>query len=74
MITDGWLDGVNKVVSPNKSGKITPKIIVMHYTASWRAAGAIKTLSTRGTKVSAQIVVDTDGTITQLVGRPPTKA
>jgi N-acetylmuramoyl-L-alanine amidase len=67
MITDGWLDSVNKVVSPNKSGKIAPTIIVMHYTASWRAAGAIKTLSTRGTKVSAQIVVDTDGTITQLV-------
>lgn len=67
MITNGWLDGVHKVVSPNKSGKITPTIIVMHYTASWRAAGAIKTLSTRSAKVSAQIVIDTDGTITQLV-------
>lgn len=67
MITNGWLDDVNKVISPNKSGKITPRFIVMHYTASWRAAGAIRTLSTRGTKVSAQIVVDTDGMITQLV-------
>ena len=63
----GWIDYANKVVSPNVSGQIIPQFIVMHYTASWRASGAIQTLSTRGTKVSAHIVIDTDGTTTQLV-------
>ncbi len=67
MIIDGWLDWAIRKDSPNFSGNITPEFIVMHYTASWRAEGAIRTLTTRSAKVSAQFVVDTDGTVTQLV-------
>ena len=63
----GWLDYAAQVISPNTSGQIIPQFIVMHYTASWRAEGAISTLSTRGSKVSAHVVIDTDGTVTQLV-------
>ena len=55
------------IASPNKSGKIEPKFIVMHYTAGKSADSAINTLTRKGSNVSAQIVVALDGTITQLV-------
>lgn len=55
------------IPSPNKSGKIDPKFIVMHYTAGNTAESAINTLTRKGSNVSAQIVIDIDGTITQLV-------
>jgi N-acetylmuramoyl-L-alanine amidase len=61
------LEGVNYVASPNKSGRITPKFIVQHYTAGYTASSAIDTLARRGSGVSAHIVVDLDGTITQMV-------
>jgi N-acetylmuramoyl-L-alanine amidase len=55
--------------SPNVGGAITPRVIVMHYTATWEAGSAIRTLkdANRENRVSAHVVVDLDGTITQLV-------
>lgn len=61
------LEGVRVVRSPNISGFMNPTGAIMHYTASYDAAGAIRTLTNPATKVSAHLVIDTDGTITQLV-------
>ena len=56
--------------SPNVSGRLVdPRFIVMHYTAGATAQGAIATLkdpNVRG-KPSAHVVIDRDGTGTQLV-------
>ncbi len=51
--------------TPNKSGFITPKFIVMHYTAGWSAAPALSWFSQRTSAVSAHLVLDTDGTLYQ---------
>lgn len=61
------LQGVPLHLSPNMGGIIKPRFIVMHYTAGWTAASAIATLCNPAAKVSAQFVVDRDGSITQLV-------
>ena len=55
------------IESPNMGGEITPKFIVMHYTAGYSAESAINTLTSPKAKVSAHVVIDRDGTITQLV-------
>ena len=57
----------DQVPSPNRGGTIVPKFVVGHYTATWDAASAIRTLTTLGTGVSAHFVIDRDGTITQLL-------
>jgi N-acetylmuramoyl-L-alanine amidase len=61
------LDGAPYVASPNKGGRITPKFVVMHYTAGYTATSAINTLTRKGSGVSAHVTVDLDGTITQHV-------
>jgi len=66
-IKNHLLNGVDYQPSPNVGGKITPKFIVQHYTAGYTASSAINTLTNRNAKVSAHVVVDLDGTITQLV-------
>lgn len=66
-IINGVLQGVKFIESPNHGGIINPRFIIKHYTAGWTAASAIATLTNPETKVSAQFVVDRDGTITQLV-------
>lgn len=66
-ITKGFLDTAKQITSPNVGGVIVPKIIVVHYTAGLTAASAISTLTNPSSKVSAQFVVDRDGSITQLV-------
>ena len=53
--------------SPNRSGRLRPSYLVMHYTAGDSAAGAIRTLSDPATKASAHLVIARDGGITQLV-------
>lgn len=53
--------------SPNYSGVINPKFVVMHYTAGWTAESAIKTFSSSTSRVSAQITIDRDGTVYQHV-------
>lgn len=66
-ITNHRLDGAKYFASPNVGSVINPKFIVQHYTAGYTASSAINTLTRRGSKVSAHVVVDLDGTITQLV-------
>lgn len=61
------LEGVPFIASPNMSGFITPTGAIMHYTAGWTASSAIKTLTSPAAKVSAHLVIDRDGSITQLV-------
>jgi len=66
-IENHFLEGVPFVSSPNIGGQITPRFIVQHYTAGYTAESAINVLTRRGSQVSAHVVVDLDGTITQLV-------
>lgn len=66
-IVNHLLEGVHVERSPNVSGLMTPTGVIMHYTAGFTADSAIKTLCNPAAKVSAHLVIDTDGTITQLV-------
>lgn len=66
-ITNHRLDGVHFVQSPNVGGFMTPTGAIMHYTAGWTAQSAVATLTNPAAKVSAHLVIDRDGTITQLV-------
>lgn len=66
-IKDHKLENITYTPSPNKGGVINPSVIVMHYTAGWTASSAISWLCDPSAKVSAHLVIDWDGTITQLV-------
>ena len=66
-IQNNQYKNANYIESPNMGGVITPKFIVMHYTAGYNAESAINTLTSPKSKVSAHVVIDRDGTITQLV-------
>lgn len=64
------LDGkpVAQRKTPNMGGTLVkPSLLVMHYTASQKAAGAIEWLCNAAAKASAQLVIDIDGTVTQLM-------
>lgn len=50
-----------------QGGKITPRLIVMHYTAGWSASGAIHTLADSSRQASAHVVVSRNGDIDQIV-------
>lgn len=67
-IANHKLTGVEYIQTPNRSSKdITPRFIVIHYTAS-SYKGAIRTLTTKGTSASAHLVVSREGEVTQLGG------
>lgn len=66
-ITDHKWVGAVEAPSPNHSGKITPKFVVMHYTAGWTAQSAINTFASRAAQVSAHVTIDRDGTVYQHV-------
>lgn len=66
-ISDGILSDVPYMPSRNRGGAITPKFLVMHYTAGFSDASAISWLRNPGSRASAHIVVGSDGDITQLV-------
>ena len=53
--------------SPHTGPVIKPRWLVMHYTASANASGAISWFEDPQSKVSAHIVIAKDGTITQCV-------
>lgn len=62
------LVGVDFIPSPNiSSGTISPSFIVNHYTAGYDDSGAINTFKNPASKVSAQLIIDRDGTVTQMV-------
>ncbi|MCG4934184.1 N-acetylmuramoyl-L-alanine amidase, partial [Dorea formicigenerans] len=58
---------VTRKLSPNVGGRLKPQILVMHYTATMSAAGAIGWLCDRRAKASAHLVIDETGAVTQLV-------
>ena len=66
-ITNNKLEGVPFIQSPNGGSAITPKFIVMHYTAGYTAKSAIDTFKNPASKVSAHLVIDLDGSITQMM-------
>lgn len=66
-ITNHKFDGVPYMRSPNHSGGITPKFLVMHYTAGFSSRSALSWLTNPIAKASAHIVLDNDGQATQLV-------
>ena len=53
--------------SPNHGGTLNPDTIVIHYTAGPSAESAVNTMMDPDRKVSAHLVVDFDGSITQLL-------
>lgn len=55
------------VPSPHHGGRIEPEIIVVHDTAGTTAAGAVSWFQNPRSKVSAHVVVERDGTVTQMV-------
>lgn len=53
--------------TPNRGGALVkPTLLVIHYTAGFTASSAIATLTNRTVQASAHLVIDRDGTITQL--------
>lgn len=59
------LDGITFDESPHTGGKITPRFIVMHYTAGGSALSSVRAIRDRG--LSAHLFVDRDGGIIQTV-------
>lgn len=56
---------VSFVDTPNKSGKIKPKYLLMHYTATTSAKSTINWFQKPEAQVSAHLLIDRDGSITQ---------
>jgi N-acetylmuramoyl-L-alanine amidase len=55
-------------LSPNiGKGSLKPRFIVIHYTEGGTAAGAILWLTNPASQVSCHLVIDRDGSVTQLV-------
>ncbi|WP_166923228.1 N-acetylmuramoyl-L-alanine amidase [Flavobacterium poyangense] len=72
LVVDTATGKIKKLVSPNARYNIVPKFLVIHYTAGDTADSAINWFMTPQDKgnpdrIAAHIVVDVDGTITQLV-------
>lgn len=61
------LAGADFIQSPNGGDAITPRFLVMHYTAGYDAGSAISTFKSRASEVSAHLVIDRDGKITQMM-------
>jgi N-acetylmuramoyl-L-alanine amidase len=68
-IVDDKFVGVPQRVAADMGGTlVSPRFVVLHYTAGGTAAGALATLLRKDDAfVSAHLVIDTDGSITQCV-------
>lgn len=58
---------VSFVPSPNLSGTLQPKYLVMHFTAGASAQESIEWLANKKAKASAHVVIGRDGSVTQMV-------
>jgi N-acetylmuramoyl-L-alanine amidase len=70
LIAENTNEKINKVESPNARDLIDPDYLIIHYTAGDTAQEAINwfmNTSTNLDKIAAHLVIDLDGTITQLV-------
>lgn len=63
------IDGsrVTYKASPNTGGALKPLYLVMHYTAGISADGAISWFANKDASASAHLVIDRDGSVTQMV-------
>jgi N-acetylmuramoyl-L-alanine amidase len=61
------LVGVDFVQSPNGGDQITPTVLTMHYTAGYNGAAAISRFKDKASEVSAHLVIDRDGKVTQMM-------
>jgi len=66
-ILEHRLKGVPFQPTPNMGGALNPDYVVMHYTATAGSAEAIAALQSKERAASAHVVVDRDGSLTQLV-------
>lgn len=53
--------------TPNKSGVITPRLLVIHYTAGRSADSSVAWFKNKDASASAHLVIGRDGSITQMV-------
>lgn len=53
--------------SPHTGSIITPRFLVIHYTAGSSAAGTIAWFRDPASRVSAHLVIARDGSVTQMV-------
>ncbi|MEQ8307993.1 MAG: N-acetylmuramoyl-L-alanine amidase [Hoeflea sp.] len=60
-------ESVDFIQSPNGGGVIRPRFIVMHYTAGYTGSSAIQTFKSPASKVSAHLVIDRSGKVTQMM-------
>lgn len=58
---------VTFIQSPHGGGQIKPIFLVIHYTAGTTAAGAVNWFQAPAAKASAHLVVDRDGSVTQMM-------
>jgi N-acetylmuramoyl-L-alanine amidase len=61
------LSGVKKAAAREIGGAIEPWLIIIHYTANQSAAGTVSWFQSEVSRVSAHLVIDLDGAITQMV-------
>ncbi|PWC90910.1 N-acetylmuramyl-L-alanine amidase [Azospirillum sp. TSH100] len=58
---------VELVATPNMGGTVRPLYLILHFTAGTSGNGAISWLANPDAKASAHLVVDRDGSVTQMV-------
>jgi N-acetylmuramoyl-L-alanine amidase len=66
-VIENELVGVKKARALEIGEPLEPSLLIMHYTANQSAAGTVSWFQSPVSKVSAHLVVDFDGTITQMV-------
>jgi N-acetylmuramoyl-L-alanine amidase len=65
-ISKHWLQGAERVETPNRSGPIEPRYLIFHFTAGRNARQSIEWLCNPQAQASAHLVLGRDGSITQL--------
>lgn len=55
------------VTTPNMGGRMTPRLLVIHYTAGTTAEGAVRWLADPAARASAHLVIGRDGACHQMV-------
>lgn len=66
-IVEHALSEARQVPALQIGGSIQPWLLIIHYTANQSAAGTVSWFQSPASKVSAHLVVDLDGSITQMV-------
>lgn len=60
-------EAISFTATPNKGGEMTPDAVIIHFTAGRSAESSVAWFRDPGAKVSAHIVIDREGKITQMV-------